>query len=340
MTSGFDPIFFLHHANVDRLLSSWPAINPGVWVTRSLAGKGTSTTSPNVSTDTDINLAPLWDSQKDSWVSSETTGMSKLAYSYPVFNGLDLSNTNDVQDAMVNYINQQYGGLIFRFLPFRTFPLAAPTTTFAAQSDAAAAGPASAPEPAAAASVSQPFTSHGGTPQTAAHAPFAQSTPKSIQDWTVRIRFKKHELGGSFAVLIFLGEVPIDAAQWRTSPNFVGSHHAFVSGAADQRANLHDQVDFDSEGFVHLNAAIARLSGLSSFEIDVISPYLKENLDWRIQAADRTAVEADRLPSLEVTVSSTLLTQEPGTHFPIAGDPQYHHHITHGRQGGARTAQT
>jgi hypothetical protein len=25
--------------------------------------------------------------------------------------------------------------------------------------------------------------------------------------------------------------------------------------------------------------------------------------------------------------------------FPVAGDPQYHHHITYGRPGGARHAQ-
>jgi tyrosinase len=40
---AFDPIFFLHHANVDRLLSIWAALNPSVWVTPGNSGEGTVT---------------------------------------------------------------------------------------------------------------------------------------------------------------------------------------------------------------------------------------------------------------------------------------------------------
>jgi tyrosinase len=108
--------------------------------------------------------------------------------------------------------------------------------------------------------------------------------PNALNDWTVRIHFKKYELGGSFAVLIFLGEVPGDASQWRTSRSLVGSHHAFVNSAASQCDNCRDQADLVVEGFVHLNSAIAAKSGLSSYEPDVVIPYLKDNLHWRIQA--------------------------------------------------------
>jgi hypothetical protein len=49
--SGFDPIFFLHHANVDRMLSLWAAVNIGVWVTRGPAEGGTWTISGNAAID-------------------------------------------------------------------------------------------------------------------------------------------------------------------------------------------------------------------------------------------------------------------------------------------------
>ncbi|KAH9980083.1 hypothetical protein BGW80DRAFT_1220970 [Lactifluus volemus] len=161
--------------------------------------------------------------------------------------------------------------------------------------------------------------------------------PNVIYDWTVRIHFKSHELGQSFSVLIFLGDVPDDPSQWMKAPSYVGSHVAFVSSAAEQYGN--SQSDTVSEGFVHLNSALARRSGLPSFEPHVVSPYLRENLHWRIKAVDRSAVSLDQLPSLEVTVASTPMTKPPGSIFPVAGRPQYHHHITHGRQGGARHAQ-
>ncbi|KAH9988364.1 common central domain of tyrosinase-domain-containing protein [Russula vinacea] len=113
---------------------------------------------------------------------------------------------------------------------------------------------------------------------------YGKEPPKVIYDWTSRIHFKKYELGTSFAVLIFLGEVPEDPAQWRTCRSFA---------------------DVVAEGFVHLNSAIAARSGLSSYEPHVVTPYLKDNLHWRVQAGDRTAVEISRLSSLEVTISAT-----------------------------------
>ena len=43
---GFDPAFYLHHCNIDRLLSLWSAINPGIWVTPGKAGEGGTRTIP------------------------------------------------------------------------------------------------------------------------------------------------------------------------------------------------------------------------------------------------------------------------------------------------------
>ena len=48
---GFDPIFFLHHANVDRLLSLWVAINPGFEFTSGSSEKGTWTIKANSTVD-------------------------------------------------------------------------------------------------------------------------------------------------------------------------------------------------------------------------------------------------------------------------------------------------
>lgn len=130
-----------------------------------------------------------------------------------------------------------------------------------------------------------PFASRGGGPHaTATKAGAVHGAPQVIQDWTARIHFKKYELRQSFSVLLFLGAVPEDASQWRTCPSFVGAHVAFVNGSADQCANCREQADLVTEGFVHLNNAIAKLSGLPSFEPDVVPPYLRENLHWRVQA--------------------------------------------------------
>jgi tyrosinase len=48
-------------------------------------------------------------------------------------------------------------------------------------------------------------------------------------------------------------------------------------------ANCNTNRDAVVEGFVHLNDGIIEHSGLDSLEPDVVEPYLKHNLHWRIQ---------------------------------------------------------
>jgi len=322
--AGFDPIFFLHHANVDRMLSLWAALNPGIWVTPGPAEGGTWTIAGNATIDSHTDLSPFWNTQTGFWVSSGTTTTAALRYTYPEFNHLNLGDPGAVQRAIATYVNQHYG----RSGPALSLFAQQPTPGDAAAPAAVSAVKLAAEE------VQHPIVGGHSNP-----AEREGEGPNVVHDWTARIHFKKFELGESFAVLLFLGEVPDDASQWRTSPSFVGSHVAFVNSAADQCANCRDQADVVSEGFVHLNSTIADRSGLSSYEPNVVIPYLRDNLHWRIQGTDRTPVAVERLPSLEVTVVQTPLTQEPGSVFPTIGEPLYHHHITHGRPGGARHAQ-
>jgi Tyosinase C-terminal domain len=136
--------------------------------------------------------------------------------------------------------------------------------------------------------VRNPTASQESHPSAAERGEPGSGGPNVIYDWTVRIHFKSHELGQSFSVLIFLGDVPDDPSQWMKAPSYVGSHVAFVSSAAEQYGN--SQSDTVSEGFVHLNSVLARRSGLPSFEPHVVSPYLRENLHWRIKAVRCCAI--------------------------------------------------
>ncbi|KAG8930243.1 hypothetical protein FRC01_003111 [Tulasnella sp. 417] len=152
-------------------------------------------------------------------------------------------------------------------------------------------------------------------------------------DWTIRIRVNKFELNGSFSVLIFLGDIPDDPAEWMSSPSYVGAHRAFSGGYGSP-----DDPDAITEGFVHLNSAIAEKSGLSSFDPKEVVPYLKRQLGWRIQKAseaNRSPVAAGDVPSLQVVVIATPMRMNEGEPFPEpCGDPKHHHEITSGKAGG------
>ncbi|KAI0322394.1 tyrosinase [Amylostereum chailletii] len=329
--AGFDPIFFLHHANVDRMLSLWSALNPDVWVSSGPAEGGTWTIPPDATVDANTNLTPFWDSQTKYWVSTQATATSTFGYTYPEFNGLDMSNKAAVQAAIAQAVNKLYGGPVFGVL---SSGLSSGTTSSLTGGSAEPTSEKTA-QPPAGNEQQERSISRSIAPSTASQ-PSAHNADGSYYDWTARIQVKKYALGGSFSVLIFLGEVPEDPAQWRSSPSFVGAHHAFVNTSAERCANCRTQADVVVEGFVHLNNAIARRAPeLGSFDPSVVHPYLSRELSWRVQRVDRTAVDLHDVPSLEVAVSATPLTLEPGAVFPTPGDARYHHGITSGRQGGS-----
>jgi tyrosinase len=130
--AALDPIFFLHHCNVDRLLSLWSAINPGVWVTPGVAeDEGSFTTPPGAPVDQNTALTPFWNGQQTFWPSAVLKDTTKLGYSYPEFNGLDLGDTNAVKIAISNRVNQLYGAPITADSSFLAVPpsLPAPVST-------------------------------------------------------------------------------------------------------------------------------------------------------------------------------------------------------------------
>jgi tyrosinase len=219
-------------------------------------------------------LTPFWDTQTGYWASSGVTTTSVLGYTYPEFNGLDLGNQSAVRQAITQYVNKQYGPSRVRAASSSASPaislFAQPPAAGGAQTPVAGgtslADEAVSAVKSTAAGILHPFHSRG-PPHTAEKAQHGEEGETVVHDWACRIHCKKFELGGSFWVLIFLGQVPDDPSQWRSCPSFVGGHYVFVNSSADQCANCRGQADVVSEGFVHLNKAIASRSGLTSFLI-------------------------------------------------------------------------
>ncbi|KAI0667738.1 tyrosinase [Trametes maxima] len=339
--AGFDPIFFMHHCQVDRLLSLWSALNPGVWVTASNSAGGSWTIPSNTAVGQLTPLTPFWQSSSAFWTSRATEGVSpvQLGYSYPEFNGLNLNDPNAVRIHIARVVNTLYGGQIFSRFPSPSGlavgdskPVVSPsedataTTPTYTSSDGTAQGLASQGS-------NEARTDDRAVPTTKALSPSAGLSPARLLEWAVRIQVKHYELGGSFSVLLYLGAVPENPDEAWTSPNYVGAHHAFVNGVPEQCSNCTDQADLVIEGFVHLNEAIAKHSRLGSFEPNVVKPYLSKELNW---VADGAVVDLENVPSLEVAVLATPLTLVPGELFPVPGEVVYHHDVTRGRRGGSR----
>jgi tyrosinase len=163
------------------------------------------------------------------------------------------------------------------------------------------------------------------------HKKTSAPSNRPLYDWTAQIQADQYELGSSYSVIIFLGHVPDNPRDWEISPNYVGSHYAPVESVPEGGERRRDK-GVIIEGFVHLNHAIAKHSGLHSFEPDVVVPYLTKNLDWRVLKSNG---QPAKLKSLEVTVHATPLSFPPGTTLPVPGKSHRYDSITYGRDGGS-----
>ncbi|KAF5372536.1 hypothetical protein D9758_005295 [Tetrapyrgos nigripes] len=333
--AAFDPIFFMHHANVDRMLSLWSALHPGVWVTPNTSQDGTWTIRAGSAIDQNTNLTPFWHTQNNYWSSANVTSTAPLGYTYPDFNDINISSPSAVQIAIAGIVNQLYGG--GTTIPRTLTTLA---TTAALKASAAEEKPQNEGTPGEQApmAVVRSFiatppsqTGNGGAHPEVAHAPRPTEHTRDLWEWTARIHVKKYEIGASFSVPIFLGSVPENSAEWLTCDHFVGAHHAFVNSSAESCANCRTRQDLTLEGFVNLNDGILTHANLPSLDPSVVEPYLTEQLHWRVVKVTGEAVDLAQLPSLQVTVIATRLDLPPGSLFPIPTETRHCHDVTRGR---------
>jgi len=105
--AAFDPIFWFHHSNVDRLLSLWQAMNPGDWVT---PGTGETLAFARGSVvDQNSPLEPFYKTTEEVWTSAPLTDTTKLGYSYPDFDDLVGADPNLIQAAIHDLVDRRYG---------------------------------------------------------------------------------------------------------------------------------------------------------------------------------------------------------------------------------------
>ena len=82
--AGFDPIFWLHHANVDRLFAIWQAIHPDSYTTPEPDAYGTYTNAPGGVEDVNTPLTPFRSDDGGSLYTSATARSTRaFGYTYP-----------------------------------------------------------------------------------------------------------------------------------------------------------------------------------------------------------------------------------------------------------------
>jgi tyrosinase len=82
--AAFDPLFWLHHANVDRFVTIFSAINPSSYVLPQANNLGTYAEAPGTIEDVNTPLLPFHNESYTSFHTSATVSDIKIfGYSYP-----------------------------------------------------------------------------------------------------------------------------------------------------------------------------------------------------------------------------------------------------------------
>ncbi|KAG8921549.1 hypothetical protein FRC01_000192 [Tulasnella sp. 417] len=323
--AAFDPIFWLHHCNVDRVLTLWQYINYEKWVTSGAGGYPTWVTQPSDSVNENTELAPFRIDQTNFWTSAQCRAPMNLQYTYEDFQGLDMNNLPAVSEAITRRVEKLYYGPD----TFPGFPGLVPTEeTTATDGSQGPLGIMAASAPLA--GFTESVAAAAATSLTGSTS--ARHAPESIQ-WTVRIRCKQADVRHITSILIFIGGMPDSPSNFASDPRFAGSFDPFVNPIPSKCRNCLEGNDVVIEGFVHITYSLMQ-RGLDILDIPAVESYLHENLKWipRTTAGEYGRVED--LKSLEVTVIDTPLLGGQGLDIPVIGEVRKHNEVTFDMPGG------
>ena len=308
--AAFDPMFWLHHANVDRILALWQALNPDQWMvpTKNVYG---SYYEPYGTIDSGTSaLAPFHsDNGTSMFTSDDVRSTSRFAYTYP-----EMSDTSMDSNTLMYHVRQQVNRLYNPFM----FPSRKRT-------------------------VSRPLRRAANFASAFSRISLDDAKRLSVNNadrqWFAKITIDRFAYQTSFAIYFFMGQPPSDPHLWPSASNLIGSQGQFI--IADVAAMHPDGIPGGTiEGEVTLTHTLVGgmtrgfIAGLSP---ESVLPVLQHGLQWRASTADGCEIGCAELSGLIISVGSRAVQPAKDENcFPIYGDVEWHGEVTQGKPGGAR----
>lgn len=295
--SAFDPIFWFHHTNVDRLFALWEAINYNTWDIDQSTQSGTyAVTAGTVETDT----TPLYPFSKDTrgtlWTSNDARSTISMGYTYPEIHPwgkTSAQNALDVKAAIRKLYDPQDLLSRRRSAKFRR-------------------------------------SSNCTTDKTPPLDPSKVIIDGRYKQWTLNIEVNKFALDQSFIVFVFMGEPSSDMSEWAFDANLVASMPVMRPSG-----NLSDLTIYATIPLTRAMLDAVDNGQLQNLEVEGSIPHLQDNLHWHIVSANATEIPIAQVPSLKVYVTDQEVVPPSGpSDFPQYGDVTQHLNVTHGKPGG------
>ncbi|QIW96255.1 hypothetical protein AMS68_001773 [Peltaster fructicola] len=293
--AAFDPIFWLHHCNVDRLGAIWQAINPTTFVDSTYGSDQTFVVDAGDRDDT-FQLLPFRASQGDTdwWQPNKLYNTFAVGYTYP-----ELSDSPDAATAL-SRANAIYGtgrtqqalvksasSKLRRNLQVRQ---AADNTILV-----------------------EPPT----TDQLAPYSSMLIAANGSFNEYSVGCSLKKSVAEGkSFDLHLFFGAVADD--NYIGAANRVGGFSVSQAGGSSMTTEVNGVVPITD---ALLNELV--LGGIKDMEPDTVQKYVDAKLIWRLVTVDGDDIGGDAINGgLVLNVKHTVVTPKADVNAqPIVAVP-------------------
>jgi tyrosinase len=266
--SSFDPLFFIHHVSMDRLIAMWQVLNPTAWIIPMPAGETSYTTLKGTLQTSSTPLTPFYIFEDGTfWDSDMARYTTTFGYAYADTDPTHLRGESHAA-SLNRKITNWYGG-----------------------SSAGALAADKAYRPGASKLAIKHHSHH------TLHNDVADVG--HYTEWMVNVLVNSGALDGSFSIHFYLGEAPSGCRKWNT-PNAAGSVDFFtMSGMSGHQSPK-------VSGSLPLTFALVQKLGEDAIigRPDPTADYLRKALQFRVCKGDRTEADPSSVEGLYIEVSS------------------------------------
>lgn len=311
--SAFDPLFFLHHCNVDRIFALWQVFHPDAWIVPEVARVNSYTTSVGQLLDSTSALTPFYaNSDGDFWTSDMLRDTAALGYTYGELanSGISLSNMTSIlngQAQVAGVVNRLYGGYSVNSLKIQSKRSDRRSNPIRHDQD-------------------QDGWYMGRGRRSTASLPVTKiiSEQGKYREWIANVRVMRQALDGPFSVNLDLGGPGKQTL-------YVGSMSVFASPPAiASLKKLAPGAEYIA-GTVPLTAALVDEVAdgtLASMDHGDVEPYLREYLSTRVVGANGVEADPAGVAGLSIEVVSwPVQATSSEAQLPTWGEADYKIHI-------------
>jgi tyrosinase len=301
--AAFDPIFWLHHANIDRLLAMHQLITPTTWVANGNINRPMAQWNPGEPKDAGSPLRPFTkNTNGDYFNSNDIRETRTLGYYYP-------ETQARTYQQVVSAINRLYGqgerAITKRsedataVYPGRAFKEGDYDTVLSV--------------------VGNKFEMPGSYQVHCylGNKPASNSTSNSTAPYAPANSTAPEELAKPYPINSTAPETNQSSCAGY-SAGYVGSH-TFLGGSMPGDPSAPVLV----EGSIPLTAALQgkqETGELQSLHPDHVEPYLKDNLYYTVIGPDGNEIDPETIPNFHVQVKACPVTPTKGDELPSFGD--------------------